>query len=83
MQPEVDGVRLLMVLRRDGAIDAREMGERLLALNSGSVFCAALALAREQTGQPEAARELLEGGIGAGLRASGMVKLMPGLDALV
>ena len=83
LQPEVDGVRLLMVLRRDGAIEAREMGERLLALNSGSVFCAALAISREQTGHPDEARDLLEGGIGAGLRASGIVALMPELEELV
>ncbi len=78
LQVEVDGVRLLLVLEREGPEAAYELGERLLAPNSGGLFCAALAVARHQTGRREEARELVDAGVGDAILASGIDRWVPG-----
>jgi hypothetical protein len=55
---EVDEVRLLLVMRRDGASAARELGERILGPSSGAMFRGLLAVARRRDGDPGAASEL-------------------------
>lgn len=58
-QAEIDGVRLLIVLRRDGAEDARQLGERIWGTAPGGLFLALLATARHNAGDVEGARELV------------------------
>lgn len=55
---EIDGVQLLLVLRRDGPEAARERGERMVGPGAGSLFLAALAAARSKAGDPIGARLL-------------------------
>lgn len=62
VQAELDGVRLLLVLRRDGAAEARELGERLLDDGAAPLFLGVLAAARRRTGDPAGADAILAGG---------------------
>jgi hypothetical protein len=59
-QAEIDGVRLLLAFRRDGAGEARELGARLQGPGNGGLFLSVLALARYKTGDETGARELVE-----------------------
>lgn len=56
---QADGVRLLMVLRRDGADVARELGTRLYAPRSSALLVGVWAVARDATGDPAGADGLL------------------------
>lgn len=58
-QVEIDGVRLLLTLRREGATEARAYGERLLTAGAGGLFMAVLAAARRQAGDAHGAAALL------------------------
>lgn len=59
-QAEIDGVRLLVALRRDGAEEAARLGDRLRNPNSGGLFLGLLACAHARHGNEAAAKEVLE-----------------------
>lgn len=81
-QTEIDGVRLLLVLRRDGPSEARELGQRLVGHTSGGLFLSVLAAAREACGDAAGARELTDEPTVAGFLASGLGDVIPELQAL-
>jgi hypothetical protein len=58
-QAEIDGVRLLLALRREGPQEARELGERLNGPGAGGLFLAVLAACRRKTGDESGALVLL------------------------
>lgn len=78
VQGELDGVRLLLVLRRDGAEDALELGGRLAPASPGALFVGALAVAHLDLGQHDEAMTLLDTGAEA-IRGSGLAYLLPEL----
>ena len=59
-QHELDGVRLLLLLHRDGSEVAREVGEPLLTGQVGELFRGVLASARRSCGDGVGAQELLD-----------------------
>jgi ATP/maltotriose-dependent transcriptional regulator MalT len=59
-QAEIDGVRLLVALRRDGAEEAARLGDRLRNPNSGGLFLGLLACAHARQGNEASAKEVLE-----------------------
>ena len=61
LQGEIDGVRLLLILRKDGPEAARELGDRLTGPGMGSLFLGILAAAHRQTGDLEGATRVLDG----------------------
>ena len=83
VQTQADEVRLLLVLRRDGAEEARQLGERLLGPGAGSLFLGVLAAARARGGDTLGARTLLDGGAEESLRATGLSKVVPELHELL
>jgi tetratricopeptide (TPR) repeat protein len=74
---EVDGVRALMVLRRDGAEAAAELGDRLISPEAGLLLRGVVAAARRRLGDSEGADVAL-GGLGRDdLVASGLAVAVP------
>jgi hypothetical protein len=83
VQSQVDEVRLLLVLRREGAPAARELGERLLGPQAGHLFLGVLAAARSKGGDPDGARELLDGPLPETLRADPVARQVVELRELL
>ncbi|MBT3221588.1 MAG: hypothetical protein HN348_21110 [Proteobacteria bacterium] len=83
IQTQADEVRLLLVLRRDGAEEARQLGERLLGPGAGSLFLGVLAAARARSGDMPGARSLLDSGAEDSLRATGLGKVVPEIRELL
>lgn len=81
-QAEIDGVRLLLVLRRDGAAEARRVGERLNGPGAGAFFHAVLAAAREGDGDHAGANELLGDEAVRATIDAGVGGVVPELQAL-
>jgi hypothetical protein len=68
VQGEADAVRLLLVLRTEGAEAARELGDRLLDDGAGVLFRAVLAVARARCGDPAGAAQLRDEGLAQAIR---------------
>ena len=81
-QAEIDGVRLLVVLRRDGPHEARRLGDRLMNPASGGLFLAILASARNRSGDVGGAREMLDEPGAREMVDSGFGDLIPELTEL-
>jgi hypothetical protein len=81
LQREIDGVRLLLVLRRDGPAAARDFGRRLLGPDSGPLFRGALAVALQQVGEAEAAFDLADDALRRSLVEAGLGVALPELQA--
>lgn len=81
-QAEIDGVRLLVALRREGPHEARRLGDRLMNPASGGLFLAVLASARSRAGDPAGAREILDEPGAREMVDSGFGDLIPELTAL-
>lgn len=79
-QGEVDGVRLLLVLRRDGPAHAVVLGERLLSPQSGSLFLGTLAAAYRQVGRDADSQKVLDDGVASAIVASGLDYAVEELD---
>lgn len=77
VQSELQGVRLLLVLRRDGAPAAVELAERLHSDASGSLFLGVFAAACRATHQVDRSRDLLGRGVAEALAASGLDRVIP------
>jgi Flp pilus assembly protein TadD len=82
-QSEVDGVRLLLVLRRDGPGEARALGERLFGPDAGLLFLGVLATARRGDGDPAGAAQLWAVGLGEALARSPLTGVVPELTELM
>jgi tetratricopeptide (TPR) repeat protein len=83
IQGELDGVRLLLVLRRDGHVDALELAGRLAPPAPGALYTGALAAALVSAGRDDEAMTLMEDGGAAALETSGLAHLLPELDGAV
>jgi hypothetical protein len=81
-QAEIDGVRLLVALRRDGAGEAAALAERLWTPGAGSLFLALRAAARWQSGDREGARTLASDPAVQDALASGFVEVIDELRML-
>jgi len=79
---EIEGVRLLLVLRRDGASEARLAGERQIGPDAGSLFQAVLAAARFGDGDEAGADELLANEAVQATIEAGVGLVVPELQAL-
>lgn len=79
---EIEGVRLLLVLRRDGSSEARKAGERQLGPDAGSLFQAVLAAARMGEGDESGADELLANESVQATISAGVGVVVPELQAL-
>jgi len=82
-QAEVDGVRLLLVLRRDGPAEARSLGERLVGPDAGLLFLGVLATARRQAGDSAGVALLWDAGLGDALARSPLTTVVPELSELM
>lgn len=83
IQAQSDSVRLLLVLRRDGAEAARTLGEQLIEPDSGSVFVGVLAFVRHECGDPVAAYELLNGASAQAILETGMTGVITELQQVL
>lgn len=72
VQGEVDGVRLLLTLRREGWPGAVELGERLRSDASGSLFLGVLAAAYRDAGRMDDAADVLSAEVEQAIASSGL-----------
>lgn len=72
VQGEVDGVRLLLVLRRDGPAAAVRLGESIRSPASGSLFLGILATAYRGVGRVEESEAIWSDGVEDSVRSSGL-----------
>lgn len=79
---EIEGVRLLLVLRQDGAGEARQLGERRMGPDAGALFQAVLAAARSGDGDEQGADELLRVESVQATIEAGVGLVVPELQAL-
>lgn len=79
---EIDGVKLLVVLRRDGAAAARRVGEARLHAHVGALFQAVLAAARSGDGDHPGAEVLLADEAVQATIDAGVGVIVPELQAL-
>ncbi len=83
LQPQTDAVRLLLVLRREGDVAARALGEHLIAPGATPLFVGLLADLRRRGGDEAGARALLDPSTVGSLRALGLSREIPELRALL
>jgi hypothetical protein len=79
---EIDGVRLLLVLRRDGPSEACLLGDRLLGPGADSLFLAVLAAARMRAGDEVGAQDLIAEPLVVAILAGGFGQVVPELRGL-
>ena len=72
VQSEVDGVRALLVLRRDGPAAAVRLAESIQSPTSGSMLLGVLATAYAQVGRQQESDALWDDGVHAAVVASGL-----------
>jgi hypothetical protein len=82
VQGEVDGVRLLLTLRRDGTASAIELGERLRNPASGSLFLGVLAAAYRAASRAQDADDVLTDEVEQAVVSSGLDHVIPELKTL-
>jgi hypothetical protein len=82
-QGEVDGVRLLVVLRTEGPADAVALGTRLLAPGVGSLFLGVLTVAHHAVGDEVGARALVTDELRRGLQDSGLDVVVPEIGTVM
>ncbi|MCO4746483.1 MAG: hypothetical protein KC912_16920 [Proteobacteria bacterium] len=83
VQGELDGVRLLLVLRRDGSADALDLAGRLHPPAPGALYTGALAAALMAAGREVEAMAMMEDGGTDALQASGLGHLLPELAGAI
>lgn len=81
-QAELDGVRLLLTLRRDGPDEARKFGERIAGPGAGGLFLAVLAAARWKAGDRTGAQALMRDHAVDDTLQSGFGQVIPELQEL-
>lgn len=82
-QAEIDGVRMVLLLRREGAAAVVELGQRLRTPEAGALFLGTLAVAYDQVGRASDAEEVLAGGVLEALASRGLDALLPELSSMV
>ncbi|MCB9674260.1 MAG: hypothetical protein H6737_04035 [Alphaproteobacteria bacterium] len=83
VQGQIDTVRLLLVLRKDGDQAARAMGEQLLTMEAGELFRGVLALLRRRAGDAAGAGELADAHTLQALEESGWAGVIPEISELL
>lgn len=83
IQGEVDAVRLLVVLRREGPAAARPLGEQLVGPGAGALFLGLLAVSRAATGSAGAAAEILTPEVRAHLQGTSFARSIPELEQML
>jgi hypothetical protein len=78
VQPEADAVRVLLVWRKDGEAEAREIGEELVGPGATALHRALVAALRERAGDADGARALRTEDV-QGLLMGGMARAIPEL----
>ncbi len=82
VQGEVDGVRLLLTLRRDGHDAAIELAERLRSPASGSLFLGVLAASYRAASRAEDAADVLTAEVEQAVASSGLDHVISELKTL-
>jgi len=83
VQGEVDGVRALLVLERDGPAEALDLCERISGGPVGALFLGVMAAAKAGVGDRAGAEAILTPDVRASLLASGIGQRVPALAALL